>query len=112
MQILTVFRHDTPLMLFTCVTAGIVEEFVFRGYLMPRLQLLFNRPYITVLVSSLLFGILHVGYGTVAQVVVPIFIGVVFAIHYYHFRNIKILIFCHFFWDIQALLINLAVHKS
>jgi len=111
LQVLEIFRHDIPLMLFTCITAGATEEFVFRGYMMPRLQLLFNNPFITIGVSSFLFAILHIGYGTVNQVIGPLFIGCVFAIHYYKFRNIRVLMFCHFFWDLQAMLINLAYYK-
>lgn len=111
LQTMQLFRHNIPLMLFTCLTAGVTEEFTFRGYLMPRLQWLYNNKYITIILSSLLFGIMHLGYGTVAQVVGPFFIGAVFATHYYLFRNIKILMLCHFAWDLQAMLITLLFVK-
>jgi len=110
-QTMQMFRRNTPLMVFTCFTAGIVEELAFRGYLMPRLQWLFNNQYITIILSSLLFGILHLGYGTVGQVVGPFFIGAVFAAHYYKYRNIKVLMLCHFAWDLQAMLINILLVK-
>lgn len=110
-QTMQLFRHNIPLMLFTCFTAGVVEELAFRGYLMPRLQWLYNNRYVTIILSSLLFGILHLGYGTVGQVVGPFFIGAVFAAHYYKFRNIKVLMLCHFAWDLQAMLLNMLVYK-
>lgn len=110
-QTVLMFRRNIPLMLFTCFTAGIVEEFAFRGYLMPRLQWLYKNKYLTVILSSLLFGILHLGYGTVGQVIGPFFIGAVFAVHYYRFHNIRILILCHFAWDLQAILINILFVK-
>lgn len=110
-QIIDIFRHDVPLMLFTCITAGITEEFFFRGYMQPRLQLIFKNAYAAIFVSSLLFALLHAGYGTVAQVAGPLFIGSVFAVHYYKFKNIKVLMICHFLWDLQAMLINLFLIK-
>ena len=97
-------KNNYPLLIFTCLTAGITEELVFRGYLMPRLQLFFKNNYASIVISSLLFGLMHVGYGTIFQVVGSMMIGLVFAIHYQKFRNIKILIFCHFFWDFMSLI--------
>ena len=104
-EIVKIMKHNLPLLLFTCLTAGVTEEFIFRGYLMPRLQLFFNNNYASIVISSMLFGIMHVGYGTVFQVLGPIFIGVVFAVHYQKFRNLKIIMFCHFFWDFMQLMI-------
>ncbi len=103
MEIIKIFKNNYLLLIFTCLTAGITEEFIFRGYLMPRLQLFFNNNYMSIAISSLLFGLMHFGYGTLVQIIGPIFIGTVFAIHYQKYRNIKILIFCHFFWDFMML---------
>lgn len=106
-KILEVFRHNHFLILLTCLTAGITEELVFRGYIMPRLQLLFNKTYLSVIISSLIFGLIHFGYGTALNVIGPFIIGLVFAIHYYKYRNIKILIICHFLWDYMVILLKL-----
>ncbi len=105
MEIIKVLKTNYPLLIFTCLTAGITEELVFRGYLMPRLQLFFKNNDASILISSLLFGLMHIGYGTIFQVLGPMMIGLVFAIHYKKFRNIKILIFCHFFWDFISLMV-------
>lgn len=99
LEIIKLFKNNYLLLIFTCLTAGITEELIFRGYLMPRLQVFFNNNYMSITLSSLLFGLMHFGYGTIVQIIGPIFIGTVFAIHYQKYRNIKILIFCHFFWD-------------
>jgi uncharacterized protein len=104
-EIVAVLKTNYPLLIFTCLTAGITEELIFRGYLMPRLQLFFKNNYASIVISSLLFGLMHIGYGTIFQVLGPMMIGLVFAIHYKKFRNIKILIFCHFFWDLMSLMI-------
>ena len=110
-ELMKIFRNDPFLMLFTCVTAGFVEELLFRGYLLPRLALLFNNSLVAVIVSSVLFGLMHFGYGTVINMVGPFIIGLVFAIYYWKFRNIKVLIFCHFTWDLMALLLKLLLMK-
>ena len=105
-EIILLFRDHKILMVFTALTAGVIEELLFRGYMMPRLELLYKNKYITIGISSLLFGLLHIGYGTLINIIGPFFIGLIFAIHYYKFRNIKILIFIHFTWDLMALVLR------
>ncbi len=104
-EVVSIMKNNFPLLIFTCLTAGITEELIFRGYLMPRIALFYDNKYSTIVISSLLFGLMHIGYGTVLQIVGPTFIGLIFAIHYQKFRNIKILIFCHFFWDFMMLMV-------
>lgn len=101
---LALFKKSYILLFFTCVTAGITEELIFRGYLMPRLELLFKNKILAIVISSVLFGLLHIGYGTLLNVIGPIVIGLVFAIQYEKYKNIKILIICHFLWDLFLLM--------
>ena len=58
---------------------GFTEELAIRGYLLPRLELIFNNSWTAILISSVLFGLLHFGYGTIINVIGPFFIGLVFA---------------------------------
>jgi hypothetical protein len=104
------FKHNIPLLLFTAATAGVVEELIFRGYLQPRLELLFKNSWAAIIVSALLFGLLHITYGTLSNVVIPIFIGLVFAWYYQKFRNIKVLIACHFLIDTISLFLLIKRH--
>lgn len=106
-RILVLFKNNYFILFFTALTAGIVEELTFRGYLLPRLTILVKSPTISILFSSVLFGLMHYSYGTIFQVAGPFFIGLVFAFYYYEFRNIKIIIFCHFLWDVSAIMINI-----
>ena len=101
----SVLRQNKWLMIFTCLTAGVTEELIFRGYLIPRLQLFFTNTYPPLILSSLFFGLAHLGYGNIAQVVGPVFIGFIFALYYQKYRNIKVLILCHFLWDYLTLLL-------
>jgi len=110
-QVIDLFRTNIGLAIFTCLTAAVVEELFFRGYIMPRLKILVKKDYLVVLISSFLFGILHFGYGTVSNVVVPVYIGAVFAVFYLKFRDIKTLIAVHFLWDFMVLMINIIYLK-
>jgi len=101
-----VFKSNYWLMTFTCITAGITEELVFRAYLMPRIQALVKGPYVAIIGSSIVFGLFHIGYGTVMNVVGPFVIGIIFSIYYYNYRNIRVLILSHFLWDYILLLLK------
>ncbi|MGN7863641.1 lysostaphin resistance A-like protein [Chryseobacterium sp. 22458] len=103
-QLTSLFKNDYFLIIFTCFTAGVVEELLMRGYIQPRIEKIYNSPVLGIIVSAVLFGILHSTYGTVGQVVIPFFIGTVFAVFYKLYSNIRILIICHFMIDFISLM--------
>lgn len=108
MQLSSIFKNNYFLIIFTCLTAGVIEELLMRAYIQPRIEKLYNSPLLGIIISSLLFAILHSTYGTIGQVVVPFFIGIVFSLFYKKYSNIKILIICHFMFDfISLMLMNL-----
>ncbi|MCW3168843.1 CPBP family intramembrane metalloprotease [Chryseobacterium sp. 09-1422] len=108
LQLSLIFKNNYFLIVFTCLTAGVIEELLMRAYIQPRIEKIYNSPVLGITVSALLFGILHSSYGTIGQVVVPFFIGIVFAVFYKKYSNIKILIICHFMFDfISLMLMNL-----
>ncbi len=98
--LLDIFRNNTPLLIFTVFTAAVIEELLFRGYLIPRLQLLFKNAYVPIIISSILFGLVHVGFHNISQMINTGFIGLILAIHFSKYRNIYILIVVHFAIDI------------
>lgn len=105
-QVLKATHNNKFLILLIPLTAGFTEELICRGYLLTRLDLLIKKPTVSILISSVLFGILHVSYGTLGQIIVPFFIGLIFAIHYFKYRNVKIIIISHFLWDFLILLVQ------
>jgi membrane protease YdiL (CAAX protease family) len=107
LKIILIFRNHPVLLLLTALTAGITEELMFRAYLIPRLQLLFKNDYIPVILSSVFFGLLHFGYGTVVNMLGPALIGLIFGFHYVKYRNIKILMIAHFLWDYILILLTM-----
>jgi membrane protease YdiL (CAAX protease family) len=109
---IAILRGNKLLLIFTALTAGVVEELIFRGYLQPRFELIFKNKWASILIASFLFGLLHYRYGTVVNVLGPFLIGLVFAIYYQVYRNLKFLMLFHFLWDLLALLMQFRVpHK-
>src|SRR5260221_3778017 len=106
-EMVAIFRDNKFLLVFTALTAGVTEELLFRGYLLPRMEILFKNAYVAIFISSLLFGLMHFRYGTIVNMAGPFFIGLVFAIYYWKYRNIKLLIVSHFLWDVMGLFVLL-----
>ncbi len=100
----TLFKHNFLLLIFTAATAAIVEELIFRGYIQSRIEYIFKKPIWGIIGSALLFALLHISYATWLQFLGPLFIGLVFSIYYWKYRNIKVLIICHFLIDLIGLL--------
>jgi membrane protease YdiL (CAAX protease family) len=103
-QMFAMLRGRYWLVLLASFTAGFVEEILFRGYLLPRLAAVFSSKVWAVILSSVLFGLLHFGYNSWYHITGAFFIGLVFAVYYARLGNIKILIICHFLWDFVILL--------
>lgn len=76
------------------LVAALTEEVFFRGFLQPRVGLW---------ASSVLFGIVHIGYGTVLQVVAPFLLGVLFAYLYLKTKTLWAPIAGHFAFDFVQL---------
>jgi len=87
------------LIVFTCLTAGITEELIFRGYIMTRLSLLFRNNYMPVILSAVAFSALHYGYKSLHELIFAFLIGILFGAYYQKYRNIKVLIAAHFMID-------------
>jgi len=102
-EILRILIGNKFLVLFTALTAGITEELIFRGYFMTRLNLLFKNIYIPILLSSLFFGVAHIGYESIMKIIIIFITGLILAIHYQKYKNIKMLIMLHFLWDLSIM---------
>lgn len=105
---LRIFKSHPGLGFYTFLTAGVMEELVFRGYLQSRLEILFKNSATAIIVSSVLFGLIHFGYGTLNNIAGPILVGIVFGIFYKKYGNIYILIITHFLYDL--ILITVSIH--
>lgn len=105
-NMLSVMRAHPLLLLFTCITAGVTEEIIFRGYIQTRTELIFKSPVAGIILSALFFSLAHSSYGTVREIVGPLVIGLIFAIYYYKFKNIYVLMVFHFLFDYVQILVS------
>ena len=83
------------------VSAGICEEFVFRGYLQRQLAALTKSPVAGLLLSALVFGVAH-GYQGVSSVVVITVFGVLFGILAHLSRSLVPGIIAHAWQDLAS----------
>lgn len=64
-----------------CIFAvGFAEEFVFRGFIYRKIELLSNSQTVAIAVSSVLFGLFHFLGGSIVQIVITGCIGLIFCI--------------------------------
>jgi hypothetical protein len=69
--------RETALWVALSITAGIVEEFVFRGYLLQQFAAIGGRAWLGVLASSLVFGAAH-GYEGLGSMIAIVAYGAMF----------------------------------
>src|SRR6202012_1088039 len=63
--------------IFVALTAGVTEEFIFRGYILTRLMQIWKSPVTAIVVSSLLFSAMHYKYHSVHELIFAFLIGVI-----------------------------------
>jgi membrane protease YdiL (CAAX protease family) len=107
-KIVALITGHQAMIFFIALTAGVTEELIFRGYLLTRLSQWFKNNVAAIIVSSLLFAVLHYKYGSVRELIFTFLIGVIFSIYYLKYRNIKAVIVTHFFIDFINM--NIATH--
>lgn len=81
--------------LLACIMAPLVEEFMFRGIIFTRLRFRFNNT-AAVLISSLMFGLLHVSLARVHAFIFGITVCLVFKKYNNIFLNIILHSVCNF----------------
>jgi len=78
----------------TLVVLALLEEVVFRGFLLPRARVLTGRWWVAVLLVQLLFGLGHVYEGTLA-VFQTMMLGVYFSAFFLWRRHLAAVIVAH-----------------
>ncbi|EUJ28704.1 CAAX amino terminal protease self- immunity [Listeria grayi] len=102
---------------------GFFEELIFRGGLLNSFLVLFNKhkngPLLAILVSSVLFGIVHLmnfgwqGYwDTINQVISAVPAGIFFAVIYYKTKNLLIPVLLHAIIDTTDIFFKLYIDAS
>ena len=76
------------------VFVGAVEELIFRSILLTRLEKTFGM-FKSLFLSSLLFGIMHSGYGLISEVVFATFFGFVMGFIFQRTRSFPFILLIH-----------------
>ena len=94
-----------------CVIAGIVEEFVFRGYLLQQFSSIGSKLWVGVLISSLFFGAAH-GYEGIGGMIAIVAYGVLFCLLAIYRRSLRAGMIAHAWHDIiTGIIIAVARHN-
>lgn len=78
---------------------GLVEEVIFRSVLQTRLNKIFG-VWEGILLSSMLFGFMHSGYGTSYEVLYTSFVGVIIGYMFYKTRSLPLITLVHGFVNV------------
>jgi membrane protease YdiL (CAAX protease family) len=89
--------------LFMWIVAGFGEEFLFRGYIVKRLAIIFgdtNKSWIiAVTITAIIFGLGHIYQGTSGVLTTGIIGFIMGMIFFRHRQNLSIAMFTHGFYD-------------
>jgi len=98
-------NDNIALAVLLVIVVAIVEETVYRGYLILRLNAVARRPWIAVLFSAAIFALGH-GYEGAAGVVSVYFLGVVLALVYLWRRSLIAPMIIHFMIDFTSIVLS------
>jgi uncharacterized protein len=92
------------------ITAGVVEEFVFRGYLLQQFASLGGKLWIGVVASSLLFGSAH-GYEGIGSMILIVAYGAMFCVLTIQRKSLRAGMMAHAWHDsITGIALTIAKH--
>ena len=78
---------------------GLVEEIIYRSIIQNRLQItLGNRP--GLIITSILFGLMHTGYGSIGEVLYASFVGIFLGYLFYKTRSLPLVAMIHGFINV------------
>lgn len=99
---------DLKSIIILCITmiffVGVVEEFVFRSALQTMLEARLG-PIAGLLISSIIFGIMHSGYRLPQEIAYVFFAGLVFGLLFWLSRSLPVISLAHGFTNISLFLV-------
>jgi len=91
--------------LFLFIPISILQEFTFRGFLMPKLEVIFISPVLVILINSLLFSFIHIIYPNLKLLLPIAFLGGFgLAGMYYFYPNLILISLAHMALNFVAVL--------
>lgn len=87
-QFLWQFLYD---FFYYILAIALVEEFVFRGFLLQKLKQITSSSLVAILGSSILFGLFHLASGNIIQVFTTTILGIILALCKERIKNCTLL---------------------
>lgn len=78
---------------------GLVEEIIFRSFLQTRLKKIFGA-WEGIIISSMIFGFMHSGYGTYYEILYTFFVGVIIGYMFYKTRSLPLVMLVNGFINV------------
>jgi len=78
---------------------GLVEEVIFRSILQTRLEIVLGNK-TGLIVTSILFGLMHSGYGSINEILYTSFVGFVIGYLFYRTRSLPLVTMIHGFINV------------
>jgi uncharacterized protein len=95
------------ILLFLVAVMPVAEEIFFRGFLMEKFESFAGKNFAIVL-SSVLFGVAHMGYGKIYPAVLPIIIGLLLGYIVIKTKNLFAAIIAHVTFNVIVLVLYFA----
>lgn len=83
------------------ITAGFVEELIWRGCFIGKLLARGNSKWRAILLSSISFAFIH-GFFLIDKLIVPFIFGIIAGLYYFQERNLPVLVLSHVAVDVIA----------
>jgi hypothetical protein len=104
-------NRQLPAYIFMCITAGVCEEIIFRGFLITYTKTFFSSDLPAVVIPASVFALAHYYQRTLA--VIKIFVlSLLFGIIFLESGSLWIVMFLHFAIDLAGGLIFLKYYKK
>lgn len=78
---------------------GLIEELIFRSVLQNRLEMLLGSRG-GLIITSVLFGLMHSGYGNIGEVFYAVFVGFIIGYMFYKTRSLPLVTMIHGFINV------------
>lgn len=99
-----IFEHKVAAFIMICILAPLLEEFIFRGLILRGMLNNGINPWLSIIITSLLFGLAHLNPWQFAGAGL---LGAVFAFIYWRTQSLWLVIFLHFLNNFIAFMITL-----
>ncbi len=96
-KVVEVIKSVPPYYLFLAIAiAPVGEELLFRGFLQKRFG---------IILASLLFALLHYGYGSVSEIIAAFVVSIIFGLHLRKHDNLSACILAHAAYNLMTIML-------